>query len=91
MVLTTVQDRRRRGSSIGQTDDAVSGLLRPSITRVLTLKNRTLSPVVERFTTCAREVAKSQASRHSSSRRKCIEVAALNLLRCISLDLHRTD
>ena len=37
---------------------------------VLTLKNRTLSPVVERFVACAREVAKSLASRNSSSRRK---------------------
>ena len=37
---------------------------------ILTLKNRTLSPVVERFIACAREVAKSLASRNSSSRRK---------------------
>jgi DNA-binding transcriptional LysR family regulator len=37
---------------------------------VLTLKNRTLSPVVERFIACAREVAKSLASRNSSNRRK---------------------
>ena len=37
---------------------------------VLTLKNRTLSPVVERFIACAREVAKSVKSRNSSSRRK---------------------
>jgi DNA-binding transcriptional LysR family regulator len=37
---------------------------------LLTLKNRTLSPVVERFIVCAREVAKSLASRSSSGRRK---------------------
>ena len=37
---------------------------------LLTLKNRTLSPVVERFVACAREVAKSLASRNSPSRRK---------------------
>jgi hypothetical protein len=32
--------------------------LRPWLVAILTLKNRTLSPVVERFIACAREVAK---------------------------------
>ena len=31
--------------------------LRPWLVAILTLKNRTLSPVVERFIACAREVA----------------------------------
>jgi hypothetical protein len=30
---------------------------------MLTLKNRTLSPVVERFIDCAREVARSMAAK----------------------------
>jgi hypothetical protein len=37
---------------------------------ILTLKNRTLSPVVERFLAIARTVAKPFASRAFSSRRK---------------------
>jgi DNA-binding transcriptional LysR family regulator len=36
---------------------------RPWPVAVLTLKNRTLSPVVERFIECARDVAKSVAHR----------------------------
>jgi DNA-binding transcriptional LysR family regulator len=36
--------------------------VRPWPVAILTLKNRTLSPVVERFIECAREVAKSMAS-----------------------------
>ena len=32
--------------------------VRPWLVAILTLKNRTLSPVVERFVKCAREVAK---------------------------------
>ena len=35
--------------------------IRPWPVAVVTLKNRTLSPVVERFIACAREVAKSFA------------------------------
>jgi len=38
---------------------------RPWSVVILTLKNRTLSPVVERFIECAREVAKSMAKRKS--------------------------
>jgi DNA-binding transcriptional LysR family regulator len=38
---------------------------RPWSVAILTLKNRTLSPVVERFIECAREVAKSMAKRKS--------------------------
>ena len=37
---------------------------------ILTLRNRTLSPIVERFIVCAREVAKSFASRKLSGRTK---------------------
>ena len=37
---------------------------------ILTLKNRTLSPIVERFIACAREVAKSFATRNLSGRKK---------------------
>jgi DNA-binding transcriptional LysR family regulator len=37
--------------------------LRPWPLSILTLKNRTLSPVAERFMACAREVAKSMADR----------------------------
>jgi hypothetical protein len=33
--------------------------IRPWLVTILTLKNRTLSPVVERFIECAREIAKS--------------------------------
>jgi len=36
---------------------------RPFSTVVITLKNRTLSPVVERFLACVREVAKSFAGK----------------------------
>jgi len=35
----------------------------PFTTRIATLKNRTLSPVVERFLACVREVAKSSAGK----------------------------
>jgi DNA-binding transcriptional LysR family regulator len=41
----------------------------PAVTRpteLVTLKNRTLSPVVQRFITCAREVANSMASKPAS-------------------------
>ena len=38
-------------------------LVRPWPAVLATLKNRTLSPVVERFIECAREVAKSIAGR----------------------------
>ena len=34
---------------------------------IITLKNRTLSPAVDRFIECAREVAKSKASRTGSA------------------------
>ncbi len=37
-------------------------LVRPWPVVVATLKNRTLSPIVERFLDCARDVAKSTAS-----------------------------
>jgi len=46
---------------------------RPWPVNIVTLKNRTLSPLVQRFTECAREVAKSIAGRsggHSPYRRK---------------------
>jgi DNA-binding transcriptional LysR family regulator len=43
----------------------VSIATRPWSVVILTLKNRTLSPVVERFIECAREVAKSMAKRKS--------------------------
>jgi len=45
---------------------------RPWPVGIVTLKNRTLSPVVERFIACAREVAKSMAGRPAgrSQRRK---------------------
>ena len=36
--------------------------VRPWLVAILTLKNRTLSPVVERFVECAREVAKQFTS-----------------------------
>jgi hypothetical protein len=36
---------------------------RPWPVAIVTLKNRTLSPVVERFIACAREVTKSMAGR----------------------------
>jgi DNA-binding transcriptional LysR family regulator len=39
---------------------------RPSPVVIITLKNRTLSPVVERFIECAREIAKSLALRPQS-------------------------
>ena len=41
--------------------------LRPWPVTIVTLKNRTLSPVVERFIACAREVVKSFAARGSRS------------------------
>jgi DNA-binding transcriptional LysR family regulator len=47
--------------------------VRPWPVNIVTLKNRTLSPVVERFIECAREVTKSIAGRperHSAYRRK---------------------
>ena len=47
---------------------AVDIPIRPWPVAILTLKNRTLSPVVERFIECAREVAKSMET--NSSRRK---------------------
>jgi hypothetical protein len=37
--------------------------IRPWPLAILTLKNRTLSPVAERFIGCAREVAKSMTDR----------------------------
>jgi DNA-binding transcriptional LysR family regulator len=40
--------------------------VRPWPVTIVTLKNRTLSPVVERFIECAREVAKSFAVRPQS-------------------------
>jgi DNA-binding transcriptional LysR family regulator len=40
--------------------------VRPWPVVITTLKNRTLSPVVERFIECAREVAKSHASKSKS-------------------------
>jgi DNA-binding transcriptional LysR family regulator len=43
---------------------------RPWPVTILTLKSRTLSPVVERFITCAREVTKTIAGRPDGSRRK---------------------
>jgi DNA-binding transcriptional LysR family regulator len=46
---------------------------RPWPVAIVTLKNRTLSPVVERFIECAREVTKSiagSAGRHTARRRK---------------------
>jgi DNA-binding transcriptional LysR family regulator len=39
--------------------------IRPWPTTIVRLKNRTLSPVVERFITCAREVAKSFSAPHA--------------------------
>ena len=42
--------------------------MRPWPVAILTLKNRTLSPVVERFIECGREIAKSMAT--NNSRRK---------------------
>jgi DNA-binding transcriptional LysR family regulator len=48
--------------------------VRPFPVAIVTLKNRTLSPVVERFIECAREVAKSLGGwpvTQSASRRKC--------------------
>jgi DNA-binding transcriptional LysR family regulator len=42
--------------------------LRPWLVAILTLKNRTLSPVVERFIACAREVAKPFAKATDSER-----------------------
>ena len=42
---------------------AVDMPMRPWPVAILTLKNRTLSPVVERFIECAREVAKSMANK----------------------------
>jgi len=47
---------------------AVDMPMRPSPVAILTLKNRTLSPVVERFIECAREVAKSIAARREFRR-----------------------
>ena len=47
---------------------AVDLPMRPWPVAILTLKNRTLSPVVERFIECGREVAKSMAP--NDSRRK---------------------
>ncbi len=47
--------------------------VRPFPVAIVTLKNRTLSPVVERFIECAREVAKSMAGRpggQTAQRRK---------------------
>lgn len=47
--------------------------VRPWPVTIVTLKNRTLSPVVERFIECAREVAKSMADKaggHTAQRRK---------------------
>jgi DNA-binding transcriptional LysR family regulator len=41
----------------------------PSLLRVVTLKNRTLSPVVERFLVCVREVAASFAGQPAGERR----------------------
>jgi DNA-binding transcriptional LysR family regulator len=43
---------------------------KPYSARIVTLKNRTLSPVVERFLACVREVEKSFADRPYSSSRK---------------------
>ena len=43
--------------------------MRPWPVAILTLKNRTLSPVVERFIECAREVAKSMATNNSRRKR----------------------
>jgi hypothetical protein len=37
--------------------------VKPFAAQIVTLKNRTLSPVVERFSTCVREVAKSFAGK----------------------------
>jgi hypothetical protein len=39
--------------------------VRPWPVTIVTLKNRTLTPVVERFIACAREVAKSMAGGRS--------------------------
>jgi hypothetical protein len=47
--------------------------LQPWPVNIVTLKNRTLSPVVERFIECARQVAKSISARlrdHSVRGRK---------------------
>ena len=44
--------------------------MRPWPVTVLTLKNRTLSPVVERFIECAREVTKSIAAKPDGRRQK---------------------
>jgi DNA-binding transcriptional LysR family regulator len=52
-------------SMLGDTDEAhplkelrVNLPVRPWLVAILTLKNRTLSPVVQRFIACARKVAK---------------------------------
>jgi hypothetical protein len=37
--------------------------IRPWLITIVTLKNRTLSPIVERFIECAREVAKELAKK----------------------------
>ena len=42
---------------------------RPWLVTIVTLKNRTLSPVVERFIECTREVAKGLAKGHAPSGR----------------------
>ena len=42
--------------------------VRPWTVAIATLKNRTLSPVVERFIECAREVAKALAKEPSTGR-----------------------
>jgi hypothetical protein len=47
---------------------AVKLPLRPWLVAILTLKNRTLSPVVERFIECAREVAKPFAKASDTKR-----------------------
>ena len=43
--------------------------IRPWQLSILTLKNRTLSPVAERFMECAREVAKPMADRQHAGKK----------------------
>ena len=51
--------------------------LRPWPVAIVTLKNRTLSPVVERFIECAREVTKSfSIGRKSESNGPCVYPAS---------------
>jgi hypothetical protein len=62
MALTSVV-RRMRADHYAVTTLPVYLPANPSSSLIVTLKNRTLSPVVERFLICVREVAASFAGK----------------------------